>query len=67
MLENLKLENEVIAQRARMAKEVGATELDLAPLLNELVYRPVAALDRYQDKALIEYVEIARNEQMRRQ
>ena len=42
----------------RLAKEMGATERDLAPWLNELIYRPLVALDRYQDKGVIEYAEI---------
>lgn len=58
-LENLSLENRVISERVRLAKEIGATDRDLAPLLNELIYRPLVALDRYQDKGVIEYAEIA--------
>jgi hypothetical protein len=57
-LENLSLENRVIAERVRIAKEIGATDRDLAPLLNELIYRPLVALDRYQDKGVIENAEI---------
>ncbi len=57
-LENLKLENEVIAGRVKIAKELGATDRDLAPLLNELVNKPLLALDRHQDKGVIENVEI---------
>jgi hypothetical protein len=53
-LENLRLENEVIAGRVKLAKEMGATERDLAPLLNELVYRPLGMLDRHQDRGVIE-------------
>ncbi|WP_426664251.1 hypothetical protein [Rhodanobacter aciditrophus] len=59
-LENLKLENEVIASRIQLAKELGATERDLAPLLNELVFRPLTGLDRHQDKGVIENVEVPR-------
>ena len=57
-LENLKLENEVIASRVKIAKELGATDRDLAPLLNELVNKPLLALDRHQDKGVIENAEI---------
>jgi hypothetical protein len=57
-LENLSLENRVIAARGRLAKEMGATNSDLAPLLNELIYKPLVALDRYQDKGVIEDTEI---------
>jgi hypothetical protein len=59
-LENLKLENEVIADRVRIAKEIGATDKDFTPLLNELVYKPLAALDRHQDRGVIEHAEIPR-------
>lgn len=47
VLENLKLENEVISERIRIAKELRATDQGLAPLLNELVYKPLAGLDRH--------------------
>jgi hypothetical protein len=57
-LENLKTENEVIAQRIKIAKELGATESDLAPLLNELVLKPLNTLGTYQDKGLIEGAEL---------
>ena len=56
-LENLSLETRVISERVRLAKEIGATDRDLAPLLNELIYKPVVALDRYQDKNVIENAE----------
>lgn len=56
-LENLVLENNVLSERIRIAKELGATDRDLAPLLNELVFKPLVALDRYQDKGLIGHAE----------
>lgn len=59
-LENLKLENEVLAERVRIAKEIGATDKDFAPLLNELVYKPLAGLDRHQDRGVIEHAEFPR-------
>jgi hypothetical protein len=40
-LENLSLETKVIADRVGLARELGATNRDLAPLLNELIYRPL--------------------------
>ena len=58
MLENLSLETRAIADRVRLAKEMGATDRDLAPLLNELIYKPVADLGRYQDRAVIQHAEI---------
>ena len=57
-LEDLKLKNEVIAGRVKIAKELGATDRDLAPLLNELVNKPLLGLDRHQDKDVIENAEI---------
>ena len=57
-LENMILENNVLSERIRMAKELGATDRDLAPLLNELVFKPLTALDRYQDKGVIGPAEI---------
>jgi len=64
-LENLSLENKVISERVRIAKELGASDRDLAPLLNELVYKPLTALDRYQDNGVIEYAEIPQNQDKR--
>jgi hypothetical protein len=58
ILENLSLENKVISERVRIAKEIGVTDRDLAPLLNELVFKPLVALDRYQDKGVIGHAEI---------
>ena len=59
-LENLQRENEVIAGRIKIAKDIGATERDLALLLNQLVYRPLAGLDRHQDLGTINVAEIQR-------
>jgi hypothetical protein len=66
MLDNLSLENKVISERVRLAKEIGATDRDLAPLLNELVYKPLVSLDRYQDKGVVENSEILRPDPDRR-
>jgi hypothetical protein len=59
-LENFERETQVIADRIRLAKEIGATETDLTPLLRELVHKPILALDRYQDKGIIEQAEVVR-------
>jgi hypothetical protein len=59
-LENTLLENKVIKERIEIAKNLGATEEDLAPLLNELVIKPVRELDRYQDRGAIETGEIVK-------
>lgn len=58
-LDNLSVETRVISERVRLAKELGATERDLASLLNELIYKPLGRLDRYQDKDIIARAEIA--------
>ena len=41
-----------------LVKEMGATDRDLAPLLNELINKPLVALDRYLDRGVIEHAEI---------
>ena len=56
-LENLSLENKVLSERVKIAKELGATDRDLAPLLKALVYKPLQALDRHQDDDVIEKAE----------
>jgi hypothetical protein len=66
ILDNLSLENKVISERVRLAKEIGATDRDLAPLLDELVYKPLVALDRYQDEGVVENSEILRPDPDRR-
>ena len=57
-LENLKLENEVLSERIDIAMKLGATERDLAPIINQLVYKPLSALDQHQDNGVIEYAEV---------
>ena len=57
-LENLKLENEVIAERVKLAKDLGATDRHLASMLDQLVHQPLLALDRHQDRGVIENAEI---------
>jgi hypothetical protein len=59
-LENIQRENAVIREYIQLARELGAGERDLAPLLNELVFRPLGSLDRHQDMGVIENVEIPR-------
>jgi hypothetical protein len=51
--ENEILRNEVIAERIRLARELGATDEDLAPLWNSLLIRPLRRLDAYQDRGVI--------------
>jgi hypothetical protein len=57
-LENLKLETEILGNRIKLVKDLGATEHDLAPLLNELLYRPLERLDRHQDRGIIKNAEV---------
>jgi hypothetical protein len=53
-LENRLLENRVIRERIEIARSLGAGASDLAPLLNELVHRPLRALNGAQDERFIE-------------
>jgi hypothetical protein len=59
-LENTLLENKIIAERIEIAKKLGATDEDLAPLLNDLVIKPVRELEKYQDRGVIETAEIVK-------
>ena len=61
-LENLLLENKVIKQRLELLKEYGGTESDKKLLINQLIYEPIRALDRYQDEKIIGDAEILRLE-----
>ena len=56
-LENSLLENRVIRERIEIARGLGATDHDLAPLLNEFIYRPLRELDRAQDEGLADGAE----------
>jgi len=58
ILENLKLENEVMSERVRLARDLGATNSDLALMLDQLIYQPLRALDRHQDRGVIDGAEI---------
>jgi hypothetical protein len=58
VLENLALENKVISDRVKLAKQLGATNRDLAPLLNGLIYKPLTNLDGFQDRGAITYAEL---------
>jgi hypothetical protein len=52
------LEDCVIFERIKRAKELGATDRELAPLLNDLLHWPVRVLGSYQDRGIIERAEI---------
>ncbi|HTS16630.1 MAG TPA: hypothetical protein VMP11_03575, partial [Verrucomicrobiae bacterium] len=57
-LENRILENKVIRERIQIARDLGATDQDLAPLLNELIHRPLRSLNEAQDRGVINTAEI---------
>jgi hypothetical protein len=57
-LENALLETKVLSQRIRIAKNLGATDRDLAPLLNQLVFQPLRTVGRHQSEGLIDNAEI---------
>ncbi len=60
LLETLSLENRVLSERVKLAKELGASDEDLAPLLNELVYKPLTALAVHQDRGVVDRAELPR-------
>jgi hypothetical protein len=47
------LENQVIRERISMARELGATDAELTPLLNGLVYTPLQRLDAVAARGMI--------------
>jgi DNA-directed RNA polymerase specialized sigma subunit len=58
-LENLSRENQVLAERIRIAKEIGATERDLTRLLDNFVFKPLLSLDHHQDSGVIGATELS--------
>jgi len=58
LLDNEMRATEVLAAKVRAAKEMGATDNDLAPLLDVFVRAPLSRLDRFQDEGLIQDAEI---------
>ncbi|HLM82158.1 MAG TPA: hypothetical protein VK302_16265 [Terriglobales bacterium] len=57
-LQNAALETQVLRDRITAAREMGATDEDLAPLLDRFVRQPLNGLDRFQDEGLIENADI---------
>jgi hypothetical protein len=57
-LENSILESRAIRERVRAARALGATDRDLAPLINRLVIGPIIALEAYKDQEVISGAEI---------
>lgn len=58
-LDNLRRKNTVVRERIELARQLGATEQDLAPLLKVLVHEPLQRLDKHQDRGVLEYTEWA--------
>jgi hypothetical protein len=61
-LDNEIRRNQVLRERIEIAKQFGATDRDLAPLINVLVARPLEQLNHYQDQNLITHAEETRRE-----
>lgn len=57
-LENQMLEGKVLKEKIGIAKSLGATDADLAPLLNELVLEPLRRLGIHQGAGVIEAAEL---------
>jgi hypothetical protein len=53
ILENDVLRMKALNDRIQLAKQLGATDEDLAPLINELLFKPLDELGRFQDSGLI--------------
>ena len=65
-LENLLLENRVLKERLDMARDMELAESDLAPLVRQLIERPLTKLGEYQDRGLIEGASIVDSAEGRR-
>jgi hypothetical protein len=57
-LENELLRTKVLGEKVKVARELGATEQDLAPLLGPLLYDPLDELAVFQDRGLITDVKV---------
>jgi hypothetical protein len=51
--ENDVLRTKALQDRISLAKSLGATDEDLAPLVNQLLFKPLDELARFQDRGLI--------------
>jgi hypothetical protein len=51
-------ETEAVLKRHRALREMGVSQEDLAPLINQLVEKPMRELERHQDSGLIDDVEV---------
>ena len=57
VLENELLRNTVIAGRIAIARDVGFSDEDLAPIVNNLLLEPFNSLGQYQDRGVVSTVE----------
>ena len=58
-LENELLRTKVLSEKIKVAKQLGATEEDLAPVLGQLLYDPLDELAVFQDRGIITDVKLA--------
>ena len=63
-LENELLRTQVLGEKIKVAKELGATEQDLAPLLGQLLYDPLDELAVFQDRGLIADVKLVGRDEL---
>jgi hypothetical protein len=57
-LENYILEMDAVKATIENARSIGATDEDLAPILNQVLYTPLKTLQQFQDRGLLETAEI---------
>jgi hypothetical protein len=58
LLENELLRTKVLSEKVKVAKELGANEEDLSPLLGQLLFDPLDELATFQDRGLIADVKV---------
>jgi hypothetical protein len=59
-LENQLLANKIITERLVIARSVGLTDAEMAPMIQELFVRPLRKLEKHQQTGMITSVEIIR-------
>jgi hypothetical protein len=57
-LENMLLREDIVAKKIANAKSLGASDRDLAPVLNGVYLEPMLRLTRHQDEGVIGHAEI---------
>lgn len=53
MLENEILRTEAIAGRIALARDLGLSDEQLAPLINDLLVAPIRSLEKFQDRGIV--------------